>query len=78
MWRRCCATAGNDPDAARWAADPTSNAVRDALRLSTEIREGAIPRRPWGAWWRESSDGPTGWTGSARSSPTPLGPYLLR
>jgi hypothetical protein len=33
----------NDPDAAQWAVDLTSNAVRGALRLAGETREGSHP-----------------------------------
>ncbi len=38
----------NDPDAPNWAADLTSAAVRAAVRLATEIREGSHPAEALG------------------------------
>lgn len=40
-----------DPDADRWQLDLTSDRIRGALRLATEVREGSHPA--------ESSDGPS-------------------
>ena len=43
-----------DPDADRWHMDLTSDAVRGALRLADETREGAIPPNRWGGGSRRS------------------------
>jgi hypothetical protein len=38
----------NDPDSDAWAADLTSNAVRGAIRLASEIRDGSHPAESLG------------------------------
>ena len=60
----------HDPDADRWQLDLTSDAIRGALRLASETREGSHPRSPSAGWWRASSVAPTSSTGLRVAFPT--------